>query len=582
MSGIVTLNDRAMVHPVRRQWRIGILSFGVTRLVAGVMVALLVSCVSTIAPPAKESPLREAVRSGDAAAVSAALRAGSGVNDADHYGETPLFFAVKFRDVDIVETLLAHHADPNRVADNGDTPIIVAARRGNLAVITALAKNGADIDGVGEDGATPLAIAVGRADTRLFDLLVSLGANPDASVARRDTALIKSVRLKDRYFFDRLMVLGADPNACGYRGNTALMAAFRAGHLQMAEDLIAAGARVTDRNDSGLSALMFAVWAVDTTPDVVRLLLAKGADINERARNGITPLMMAAYTNKTDVAKFLIARGANVDLVTDGGYSALLFALAGRMESVKLIQLLVDSGADVNRRSMEGSTALELACVAGWADTIAYLYERGAKADFGDEQPKNLLLDATFKQVMGDRYLARGDNILARSFYDQARSDYKELAQQGNWTIAKIRILGALELVTDALSQVDVPAPTTENNRRARELQQVQAMKYADQTQTGYQGYVAYLDQHRNSNSSLPSASYSPTKRSKSQNGNNAPSNGVERYIADIRVKQGYFERRAAVLDYILKCLDTKSRNKVELRACVGEAEIKSKEGGSD
>ena len=78
--------------------------------------------------------------------------------------------------------------------------------------------------------------------------------------------------------------------------------------------------------------------------DVVKSLLDKGADINARADNGVTALMMASYEGAVGVVKLLLNKGAEVNDKSNNGFTALLMAVGnGNLDVVKS---LLEKGAD--------------------------------------------------------------------------------------------------------------------------------------------------------------------------------------------------------------------------------------------
>src|SRR6185436_18421753 len=83
---------------------------------------------------------------------------------------------------------------------------------------------------------------------------------------------------------------------------------------------------------------------------MIGALLTGGADVNERLRNGETPLMFAARTGKLDAVTLLIGRGADVNAAeTLRGTTALMWATAqGHRETVKF---LVEKGANIGDSS---------------------------------------------------------------------------------------------------------------------------------------------------------------------------------------------------------------------------------------
>jgi ankyrin repeat protein len=96
-------------------------------------------------------------------------------------------------------------------------------------------------------------------------------------------------------------------------------------------------------------------------PDVVRLLLERGAEVDAVARNAqvqTTALQAAAASSDTESARLLIDAGADVDAAQRGGFRPLHAAAAnGNRE---LVELLLEHGADRSARLDDGRTAREV------------------------------------------------------------------------------------------------------------------------------------------------------------------------------------------------------------------------------
>lgn len=103
-------------------------------------------------------------------------------------------------------------------------------------------------------------------------------------------------------------------------------------------------------------------------------MLGRGARADLQARDGTTPLGLAASIGWVDGARQLIARGANVDLANSRGETPLILAVHGR--HLDVVQLLVTQGADPNRQdSAAGYSALEHARRDARDGAIARLLE---------------------------------------------------------------------------------------------------------------------------------------------------------------------------------------------------------------
>jgi ankyrin repeat protein len=90
---------------------------------------------------------------------------------------------------------------------------------------------------------------------------------------------------------------------------------------------------------------------------LVKRLLAKGADVNARDKDGWTVLMRAAPGGNVELLEVLVAGGADVNAKNHRGWTALIRTV-DRGGSEKALRLLLDRGADVNARTIDHRTAL--------------------------------------------------------------------------------------------------------------------------------------------------------------------------------------------------------------------------------
>lgn len=178
--------------------------------------------------------------------------------------------------------------------------LIAAAYRDDTDTVMSYVERGLDVNSVDQAGNTLLHIA-------------SRSGN---------TALISGL-LKEK----------ANPNARNHVGDTPLMLAAYNGKIDALDALLAGGARI---NLPGWTALHYAVFADRT--EAVAELLQKGADVNARAPNKQTPLMLAAKSGNIEIAKLLLDAKADTTLKDQNGDTALTLAeKANNSEIARLI-----------------------------------------------------------------------------------------------------------------------------------------------------------------------------------------------------------------------------------------------------
>lgn len=129
-------------------------------------------------------------------------------------------------------------------------------------------------------------------------------------------------------------------------------------------------------DDNGTPPLLVALKKGYTI--VAKILLAAGADVNEKDRLGLTPLMVACgkpTAGYKEVAETLIKKGAHINVRDALGYTPLLLALSGG--TLEIAELLIEKGADIGARTRTGDTPLSLARKANCLAIIDLLIDKG-------------------------------------------------------------------------------------------------------------------------------------------------------------------------------------------------------------
>ncbi len=208
-------------------------------------------------------------------------------------------------------------------------------------------------------------------------LLMGVGA---ATAAAADTRLVEAVSARDSAAVKALIDKHADVNGALADGTTALLVAAQMGDVPVGEALIKAGANVESANRYGATPL----WAAASNGNaaMVEKLLAAGANPNKAALQGEPPLLAAARAGSLEAVKALLAKGADAN-ATEAyrGQTALMWAVGGHEPHADVAKLLLEGGADANVRSKGGFTALLFASRQGDMESVRVLMDHGAQTD---------------------------------------------------------------------------------------------------------------------------------------------------------------------------------------------------------
>ena len=185
--------------------------------------------------------------------------------------------------------------------------------------------------------------------------------------------------VKKQYDYIRQHIDDLVINSSSENGWTALMLAVTRGNSHIIELLLEYGADVTAESDDGYTALSLAFNG--KSDSIIDLLLKWKADINQETSgtNDDTILTSAIINrNDTNMIKLILSKGANVNQENIHGYTPLITAIT-MPSSIDVIKLLLDSGADVDYETQNGRTALRYSIKSDVPIEIAILLiKRGA------------------------------------------------------------------------------------------------------------------------------------------------------------------------------------------------------------
>ncbi|ADG72445.1 ankyrin repeat domain-containing protein [Brachyspira murdochii] len=359
---------------------------------------------------------------------------------------TPLFLAVQFGYNDLAKELIKEGADVNARASDMETEggmdmLYYAVRNNNPEMTKILIDKGLDKNrDYGYEYSTYLTdIAIGNNNLDVLKLLVKRGDS-------KETLIPEAVRENNIEMVKYLLSIGQDIDAQrfydGFWVDSPLKVAAENGYIEMAKFLIDEGANLNSADDYMLYAYnnyditklladndIFNLNTNTTREEAIELVknskyyeiekllssedsnnidgydelmnaISKGdmkaleklikddTDLNKQYDN-ITPLGLAAARNDKEMVKFLVEKGADINLEDGYGYTPLIIAMKYR--NIDLVKDIIDLKPDLNAIcSATGDTPLTYLVREVWFGTDAcyYMIKNGAdvnkKNDNGD------------------------------------------------------------------------------------------------------------------------------------------------------------------------------------------------------
>ncbi|MDR1873543.1 MAG: ankyrin repeat domain-containing protein [Synergistaceae bacterium] len=343
-----------------------------------------------------------------AASAKVLLDAGADADAVADDGMTPLHVATS---PDVLSLLISAGADPNRRDHDGRTPLLVWMQENrDPAGIQRFLDAGADVRTPDHAGTTPLMSALANDRYSSFAVpFLERGADPNAKrfdgqtplmlIARQATGKWhgRGYRLSHRAIYlsrglaekiDALLAWGADADERDLSGRTARDHAGENADPKMVELLARATEKVRQPRPLGRTALMLAALRNDIDARLPEDATPESAD-----HYGWTALMHAAWGNPNpEMTRLLIGRGADVNARDHLGRTPLMLA-AWRNPSVGVLEALVEAGALLNLRDLSGDSAVKIAIARDRpAEVLGFFFDVGAARTDGKRFASDMLL----------------------------------------------------------------------------------------------------------------------------------------------------------------------------------------------
>jgi ankyrin repeat protein len=285
-----------------------------------------------------------------------------------------IFTSIAQNDIEALTSLLQDGADPNLPHGRLQrTPIHECARRNRPQHAILLLKHGALADADDAAGDAPLHLACWEGAVDVASVILTAG---NADINRMS----------------------------GRDANTPLLCAIASRNIDMARLLLKHDARVAMKSGADDTTPLHQA-AITAQPAMCGLLIARGADVDARDREGNTPLHYAATVGHTRTVKELLTEGADFNAQQELGITPLHWAC--HKGHAKVVALLIEAGANIDVETEDRCRPIHCAAKSGHLACVQALLGAGANISGEAEwegirgTPRELALKGGYKRIAG-------------------------------------------------------------------------------------------------------------------------------------------------------------------------------------
>jgi ankyrin repeat protein len=283
---------------------------------------------------------------------------------------------------EVAKMLIEAGADVNANDYMGKTALILAYQEGNEEIVKLLIDGGADVNAEDKEGQTAL---MKTGSSEAAKMLIEAGADLNEGDYRGKTALIMASQEGSEGLVKLLIDAGADVNAKDSYGQTALFIAKKKGYGKIEILLIKHGAKEDpelrgEKAKPSSSPITDEDLLLGAKPSILKRILQDASDENRKKQAGYI-LWKGGEWNRIDLVELALDNGANVEGGEGGGTTPLMWA--SRLGHINVVKLLLERGADVNKREKTsvhdgGHSALSYAAIRGHVEIGGLLLDYGA------------------------------------------------------------------------------------------------------------------------------------------------------------------------------------------------------------
>ncbi|KFB40787.1 hypothetical protein ZHAS_00008218 [Anopheles sinensis] len=261
---------------------------------------------------------------------------------------TPLHLAAGYNRIRVVQILLQHGADVHAKDKGGLVPLHNACSYGHFEVTELLIKHGGNVNANDLWAFTPLHEAASKSRVEVCSLLLSEGADPTLLNCHNKSAIDSAPtrELQEKIAYE-------------YKGHCVLDACRQADIQRLKKNLTTETVNFIHpyTGDTPVHAVAQSVYP--KRKQVLEVLIRKGALLNEKNKDFLTPLHISADNSHNELMDVLLRHGAKVDALDGLGQTAL--HRCAREDNIQACRLLLSYGIDTGIVSLQGYTAAQLA-----------------------------------------------------------------------------------------------------------------------------------------------------------------------------------------------------------------------------
>lgn len=351
--------------------------------------------------------------------VESLLEAGAKNDLKDVTGRTPLYCAAFYRRLEVARALLDSTPKPDvHTKEEGGWTLLHATYDSAPLTSLILSKDRVDLNSQSNDGRTPLAMSIRWNYRRNAEVLLEKGANPSCAEDFETSPLYMALIREESLSLIKLLVshdvdLLAKDSCC----NKALHIAARKGKHADVEYLFEKLGHIekTKITETCASVLCECVLAPNFNPETAKLLVDQSQDVNRVVDSRHFTALHAACSKGSILAvKWLLEKEADVS-VTGGKYgSALCAAVESEKDAEEKVSLLLETGCDINFVEENKPTALQRAAARSNVKLINLLLSKGANVNLtgGDlDTPLNAAIQGGIDLTTINTMLAHNADI---------------------------------------------------------------------------------------------------------------------------------------------------------------------------